>query len=87
MAVQHLILWLRSTLAVKMLYLCTRIIRASIWKYERAIEVDESRGNMDYFVTQGRLAKNKYFWKVYMFNSRVGTWKEILSLMNFNMNY
>jgi hypothetical protein len=44
-------------MAVKMLYLSTDIICASIWKYERAIDVDVSRGNMDYFVTQGRLAK------------------------------
>ena len=57
MAVQHLILWLRSKLAVEMLYLCTDIIQANIWKYERVIDVDVSRGNMDYFVTQGRLAK------------------------------
>jgi hypothetical protein len=57
MAVQHLILWLRSKLAVKMLYLCTRIIHANIWKYERVIYVEVSRGNMDQLVTQGRLAK------------------------------
>jgi hypothetical protein len=44
-------------MAMKMLYICTSIIRASIWKYVRAIGVDVSRGNMDYFVTQGRLAK------------------------------
>lgn len=39
-------------MAVKMLYLCTRVIHANVWKYERVIGVDDSRGNMDQLVTQ-----------------------------------
>lgn len=59
--VQHLTLWISNMVAVKSAILMHQNdIHASIKNYERATGVVESRGSMDYFVTQGKVGKDKF---------------------------
>jgi hypothetical protein len=58
MAVQHLTLWISNMLAVKSAILMHQYdIQASLKNYERATGVVESKGSMDYFMTQGKVGK------------------------------
>lgn len=57
-------------------------IQASLKDYERATGVVESKGSMDYFVTQGKFGKEKVFKFLYASNLREGTRKEILEMCN-----
>jgi hypothetical protein len=56
MAVQHLTLWISNIMAVKSaMIMKKRDTQASLKDYKRDTGVAESKGSMDYFVTQGKV--------------------------------